>query len=73
MRHYLLDSEELVRSIGAAVVRSLPGGITLDLGPADGAPQFRLSLTQPEAMQLSRALQLVASGKTNEEVIIVES
>jgi hypothetical protein len=70
VRHQFLDGDELPRSVGAAVVRATEGGVVLDLGPADGAPQVRISLTEDEATRLSRALQAVANGK-DEEILIV--
>lgn len=57
------------RAIGAIVVKSTPGGIlTLDIGPADGAPLIRVELTTSESAQLSRMLQRVVS--TGEETVI---
>ena len=49
--------------IGAAVVRGNPGGaVVLDLGPADGPPQLRFTLTADEALRLGAAVQTIAHG-----------
>ncbi len=59
-------------SIGAAVVRPEGnGGIVLELGPADGPPHLRLLLTNAEAMRLSATVRGVASGDS-EQVLIVD-
>lgn len=46
--------------IGAAVLRSSPGGaISLELGPADGPAQVRLTLGPDEAHRLAAGLRRV--------------
>ena len=66
-------SGEVRRDIGAAVVRGNPsGGVVLELGPADGAPQLRLHLTVAEASRLSAVLHTVATNG-GEGVLLVDS
>ena len=50
--------------IGAAVLRSVPGGpILLELGPADGPAQVRLALNPQEAQRLIGGLRrVIADG-----------
>ena len=64
--------DDAAREVGAAVVRSNPGGgMVLELGPADGPPQIRLNLSTEEATRLTGALHAVASGR-GEEIVIVD-
>ncbi len=62
---------EVKRDIGAVVARSTTGGVTLELGPADGPPHLRLVLTGSEATRLCATLQAIANGR-GEEVMIVD-
>ena len=62
---------EGAREVGAAVVRASPGGgMVLELGPADGPPQVRLSLSTQEATKLGTAIQTVVNGRGQEIVIV---
>ena len=64
------DGEEASRIVGAVVVKSMPNGeIQVDLGPADGAPNLRLVMSQDEAFELGSALH----GLDGERVILVDS
>jgi hypothetical protein len=46
--------------VGAAVLRSAPGGwIYLELGPADGRAQVRLTLSPDDAHRLAAGLRRV--------------
>ena len=66
------DTGDTAREVGAAVVRPSPGGgMVLELGPADGPPQIRLTLSTEEATRLTGAIHSVASGR-NEEIVIVD-
>jgi len=72
MRLEHLNSSGLNRTFGAAVVRArTAGGVVLELGPADGPPQFRLHLSHSEALQLSKSVLEVANDG-GEDVLIVE-
>jgi hypothetical protein len=57
--------------VGAVVVHLQGGEVCLDLGPADGAPFFRLRLSRTEAQQLSANLRAVANGR-DEEILLAE-
>lgn len=71
MRTEAMDSDSVSRPVGAAVVHAHSGEICLDLGPADGAPFFRLRLSRQEAHQLSANLRAVANGR-DEEILLGE-
>ena len=63
---------ELKRQVGAAVVRPSPtGGVLLELGPADGPPHVRLTLSAEEATRLSATVHAVAHGGS-EAILLVE-
>jgi hypothetical protein len=56
--------------IGAAVLQSVPGGsIYLELGPADGPAQIRLTMSQAEAHRLIGGLRQVV-GDGGEAVVM---
>ena len=60
------------RDIGAAVVRQHPGGgMVLELGPADGPPHVRLTLSTEEATRLTGAIQAVSGGR-GEAIVMVD-
>ena len=64
---------DVKRDVGAAVARHGPaGGVLLELGPADGPPFLRLSLTTAEATRLSAALQAIVNGR-DEEIMLAEA
>lgn len=64
------DGDEPSRDVGAVVVKALSNGdIQVDLGPADGAPNVRLVMSQDEAFELGSALH----GLDGERVILVDS
>lgn len=61
---------EVRREIGAVVARTSPsGGLTIEFGPADGAPLLRLGLSKAEASRLRGALDAIITGRTEEIVI----
>ena len=63
---------EVAWDVGAAVARTAPGGgVMLELGPADGPPHLRLSLSSAEAMRLASTVQGVAANG-GEEILIVD-
>ncbi len=63
---------EVVWDVGAAVARTSPGGgVMLELGPADGPPHLRLSLSSAEALRLASTVQGVAANG-GEEILIVD-
>ena len=65
-------SEEVAWDVGAAVARTAPGGgVMLELGPADGPPHLRLSLSSAEALRLASTVQNVAANG-GEEILIVD-
>lgn len=65
----LFDGDEIVRTIGAVVVKSLSNGeIQVDFGPADGAPNVRIVMSRDEAFELGAALH----GLDGERVILVD-
>lgn len=69
MKLEYFDGDEASRIVGAVVVRSMPNGtIQIDLGPADGAPNIRLTMSQDEAYELGAALH----GLDGERVILVD-
>lgn len=58
---------EIKRDVGAVVARATPtGGVTLELGPADGAPHLRLAMSGAEAARLSATLQAIVNGRDEE-------
>ena len=59
------------RPIGAIVVGRNGDDVTVDAGPADGAPIVRMRLTRSQALQLSANLRAVANGR-DEEVLLNE-
>ena len=69
MRSEAIDNDGVSRPVGAAVVHAHNGEICLDLGPADGAPFFRLRMSRTEAQQLSANLRAVANGR-DEEILL---
>ncbi len=63
---------EVKREIGAVVARSSPaGGLTLEIGPADGAPILRLGLSKAEAHRLITTLESIINGR-DEEIMLTE-
>lgn len=69
MKLEFFDGDEPIRSVGAVVVKSLPNGeIQVDFGPADGAPNIRLIMSQDAAFELGAALH----GLDGERVILVD-
>lgn len=73
MRLDHLDGDENSRTVGGAVVRAVSGGeLVLELGPADGPPLVRLTMSAREATRLAAAVQsIVQSG--GETVLIVDA
>lgn len=71
MRIDMMDGLGKSRPIGAAVVRASGGEVLLELGPADGPPHLRLTMSMSEATRLSATVTAVANGK-DEEILIVE-
>jgi hypothetical protein len=72
MRLEHLDGQESSRAVGAAVVRAAGvGGVVIELGPADGPPVVRLTMSPTEAIRLAATVQAVAQGG-GETVLIVE-
>jgi hypothetical protein len=68
-----VNDAEVRREIGAVVARSAPaGGVTVELGPADGAPLLRLVLNKGETQRLRAALDAILKGR-DEEIMITES
>ncbi len=64
---------EVKREIGAIVARASPaGGLTVELGPADGAPVLRLGLSKAEAQRLCHTLEAIINGR-DEEIMMTES
>jgi hypothetical protein len=64
------NDNEVRREIGALVARASPaGGVTVELGPADGAPLLRLVLNKGETQRLRSALDAILKG-SDEEIII---
>lgn len=60
------------REIGAVVARAAPGGgLTVEIGPADGAPLLRIGLSKPEAQRLCNTLEAIIKGR-DEEIMITE-
>lgn len=77
MRLDILGSDtpdaEFRREIGAVVARAAPaGGLTVEFGPADGAPLMRLGLSKVEAQRLCGALEAIIKGR-DEEIMLTES
>jgi hypothetical protein len=68
----LPDQEAANRPIGAIVVGRVGDDVTIDAGPADGAPMVRLRLSRAQALQLSSNLRAVANGR-DEEVLLNET
>lgn len=62
---------EAGRAISAAVVRPHPRGMLLELGPADGPPELRLTFSSGEVSRLISTLQTVKSTG-REQVLIVD-
>ena len=63
---------EVKQDVGAVVARATTGGgVTLELGPADGPPHLRLVLTGTEATRLSATLQAIVNGR-GEEIMFVD-
>jgi hypothetical protein len=61
------------REVGAVVARASPnGGLTIEFGPADGAPLLRLGLTKLEAHRLRGALEAIMTGR-NKEIVITDT
>jgi hypothetical protein len=60
------------REIGAVVARASPaGGLTVEFGPADGAPILRLGLSKAETQRLCITLEAIINGR-DEEIMITE-
>ncbi|MBA2519843.1 MAG: hypothetical protein H0V24_09260 [Chloroflexia bacterium] len=63
---------EMKRTIGAVVARASPaGGLTVEIGPADGAPLLRLGLSKAEAQRLCNTLAAIINGR-DEEIMMTE-
>jgi hypothetical protein len=59
------------REIGGMVARAHPaGGVTIEIGAADGPPIVRFHFSVQEAHRLGAALQSVANGG-GEEILLV--
>jgi hypothetical protein len=71
MRFEMLNGDELIRQIGAAVVREDGAGLIIEFGPADGPPMNRLRLSSDEAHRLLQAVRTVLNGK-HEEIILAD-
>ncbi|MEA2525673.1 MAG: hypothetical protein QOF01_1971 [Thermomicrobiales bacterium] len=72
MRLERLGGEEAGREVGAAVVRAVGAReIVLELGPADGPPLVRLTMSHTEAMRLTSAAQTVVQSG-GESILIVD-
>jgi hypothetical protein len=72
MRLDVLDDQSQERPVGAAVVRGVRGGVVVvELGPADGPPHVRLTLSREEAARLFSTIQSVAHAG-GEEILIVD-
>ena len=72
MRLERLDEDETGRAVGAAVVRAVGSReIVLELGPADGPPLVRLTMSHTEAMRLTAAAQAVVQSG-GETILIVD-
>jgi hypothetical protein len=66
----LFDGDETVRVVGAVVVKALAKDeVQVDFGPADGAPNVRLVMSQDEAFELGSALHGLDDG---ERVILID-
>jgi hypothetical protein len=64
---------EIRREIGAVVARASPnGGLTIEFGPADGAPLLRLGMSKAEAHRLRGALDAIIIGR-HEEIVITDT
>lgn len=64
---------EIRREIGAVVARASPAGsLTVEFGPADGAPLLRLGLSKVEAQRLCAVLEAIINGR-DEEIMLTES
>ncbi len=66
-----LTRGEVKRDIGAAVVRADRGQMILELGPADGPPHLRLTLSSAEATRLSSTLRAIAETG-GEKILLVD-
>ncbi|MEZ4499560.1 MAG: hypothetical protein R2839_05680 [Thermomicrobiales bacterium] len=72
MRLEIYDGDDVVRMIGAVVIRTSPSGdICLDFGPADGPPLVSFTMNVDQGRDLSQALKGVVDGR-DETVLIVE-
>lgn len=72
MRLEINDGDELMRVIGAVVIRSNPAGdVCVDFGPADGAPLVSFTMPPDQARNLANSLKGVAEGGA-ETVLIVD-
>lgn len=70
MKLELFDGEESSRVIGAVVLKLLSNGdVQVDFGPADGAPNLRILMSQDEAYELGSALH----GLDGEKVLLVDN
>lgn len=70
MKLELFDGEESSRVIGAVVLKLLSNGdVQVDFGPADGAPNLRILMSQDEAYELGSALH----GLHGEKVLLVDN
>ena len=68
MKLELFDGDETVRVVGAVVVKALAKGeVQVDFGPADGAPNVRLVMSQDEAFELGSALHM--AGRSDEALV----
>lgn len=70
MKVELLGSDD-ARVIGAIVVTKDAGEIAIDVGPADGPPTLRMTVSRSQALQLSANLRAVANGR-DEEVLLAD-
>ena len=64
---------ERERAVGATVVHADHGGsVVIEVGPADGPPHMRLTVTSQEARRLSAALRTIGM-EGGEQILLSES
>ncbi|MGD9710831.1 MAG: hypothetical protein AB7V46_02045 [Thermomicrobiales bacterium] len=72
MRLEINDGDEVVRVIGAVVIRTSPvGDVSIDFGPADGLPLVRISMDVDQTRSLAVSLKGIVDGG-GETVLIVD-
>jgi hypothetical protein len=66
------QSGERERAVSAAVVQAdHAGGIVLEVGPADGPPHMRLTMTNRESQRLTAALRAIGADG-GEQILLSE-